>query len=232
MKPASQKFFFFILLYFTAATENPVFSQTDFKDLPVITLANNDTSKPMIFYISGDGGWNKFSNTLMKNFNARGYPVLGLNARDYFWKKKDPAQAANDFSVLLNHYLSEWKRKSFILIGYSFGADVSPFIVTRLDTHLESRLDDIVLMSPSPKTDFEIHISGMLGFGNREGQSVPDEINKLKTKLLFVFGSDENDFPMKSLRTSNYKIARLPGGHHYDGNPAAVCKTILDNVMN
>jgi len=38
--------------------------------------------KPVLFYISGDGGWNKFSNAFIQNLNGKGYEVVGLNARN------------------------------------------------------------------------------------------------------------------------------------------------------
>ncbi len=53
-------------------------------ELPVTLLSSNDTSKPIIFYISGDGGWNNFSSSLAKTLNEKGYMVAGLNAKKYF----------------------------------------------------------------------------------------------------------------------------------------------------
>src|SRR5678809_1682996 len=58
--------------------------------LPLSLYASADTAKPLIFYISGDGGFNKFSTSFMQSLNKEGYAVIGLNAKDYFWKKKKP----------------------------------------------------------------------------------------------------------------------------------------------
>ena len=79
-----------------------------------------------MFYISGDGGFNKFSTSLMQNLNRQGYAVIGLNAKEYFWKKRTPKEAAGSIESVINE--SALKQKNIVLIGYSFGADVAPFM--------------------------------------------------------------------------------------------------------
>src|SRR5216110_2529670 len=95
--------------------------------LPLSFHSNADTTKPLIFYISGDGGFNKFSTSFMQSLNKEGYAVIGLDAKDYFWNKKRPQEAATAIEEVLNGSNKEWKKKNIVLIGYSFGADVSPF---------------------------------------------------------------------------------------------------------
>ena len=63
--------------------------------LPLSLYASTDTTKPLIFYISGDGGFNKFSTSFMQSLNKEGYAVIGLDAKDYFWNKKKPQEAAD-----------------------------------------------------------------------------------------------------------------------------------------
>src|SRR3974390_3039131 len=95
-------------------------------DLPIDTLGSNDMSKPLILYISGDGGFNNFSEAFMKEWNNNGYPVVALNAKSYFWNTKTPDVVTADVSGLITRYLSLWRRNEVILVGYSFGADVMP----------------------------------------------------------------------------------------------------------
>ncbi len=52
--------------------------------LPLSMYTSADTTKPLIFYISGDGGFNKFSTSFMEALNKQGYAVAGLDAKDYF----------------------------------------------------------------------------------------------------------------------------------------------------
>ena len=203
-------------------------TSTGIPDLPVnITNAVPDSSKPFVFYITGDGGWNKFSKNLASAFAAKGYPVVSLNAEKYFWDKKTPQQAAADVSKLLLFYRQLWKKKNVVLIGYSFGADVMPFIYNQLPAELANQVVNINLLSPSAKTDFEIHLMVMLG-GHGDGEPVAAAINKITSKpIILLFGENEDDFPLDDLTIKNYTRISIPGGHHYGDDELNVCNSIL-----
>ncbi len=203
-----------------------IFSQST-SALPLQTFTNSDASKPLIFYISGDGGMNKFSTSLLKSINAKGYSIVALDARNYFWNKKAPQQAANDISSAINQYLNKWQRKNFIIIGYSFGADVLPFIYNRFSKEVQQKTNQLVLLSPSTKTDFEIHVSGILGLKSDKGENVPAEINKLTKPVLLVFGKGEDDFPLNQVVIKNKQVLIMPGGHHYDSDTGYLSNELL-----
>jgi type IV secretory pathway VirJ component len=125
-------------------------------------------------------------------------------------------------------YQLKFNRKKIILIGYSFGGDVMPFVYNLLPAVVSAQVVNINLLSPSPYTDFEIHVLGMMGVGSSGGKSVVAAINKISTKpITLLFGDDENDFPVNQLVIKNYVNVRLEGGHHYDGDEAKVCNSIL-----
>lgn len=187
------------------------------KDLPLHYTDSRDTSKPLIVYLSGDGGMNSFSNSLIRSLNKKGYAVLALDTRDYFWQKKEPQEFATAMSQAINSYFSDKKRNSFILLGYSFGADVSPFLVTRLPPYLFAKCKQVVLLSPSVHTDFEIKILDMLDWGSKKDKNVISELNKLTTPVLLFFGKDEDDFPINEV-TIKKQVVVMEGGHHYDNN--------------
>jgi type IV secretory pathway VirJ component len=195
--------------------------------LPVSFYSNADSTKPLIFYISGDGGFNKFSTSFMQTLNKQGYAVIGLNAKDYFWNKKTPQEAANAIESAINESNKQWKKKNIVLIGYSFGADVAPFILTHLSASIMSKVTHLILLSPSPKTDFEIHVLQMLGWGKNSGESVPAEINKVSNPVTIIVGDDENEFPFTQLTIKNKRVIKMPGGHHYDGDVSTLCKQIV-----
>ena len=221
------------LLLFTFVRMQYSFTQTTSIDqLPVnIIPAANDTTRPMIVYVTGDGGWNKFSKNLSQALATKGYPVIALNARDYFWKKKTAEKTALDIGLLIRNYTKLWNRKKIILIGYSFGADVMPFIFNRLPADLSTAAINISLLSPSPFTDFEIHLAVMLGAGFSGGESVVAALNKITLKpLTIIFGKGENYFPLNQLTIKNYTKVILDGGHHYDGDADKVCDTILSHL--
>jgi len=198
--------------------------------LPLSLYASTDTTKPLIFYISGDGGFNKFSTSFMQSLNKEGYAVIGLDAKDYFWNKKKPQEAATAIEEVLNGSNKEWKKKNIVLIGYSFGADVSPFMLTHFSAALSNRINHLILLSPSAKTDFEIHVLQMLGWGKDAGESVPAEINKILKPVTIIVGDDENEFPFDQVTIKNKQIVKMPGGHHYDGDVDALCKQVIQQI--
>lgn len=199
------------------------------KDLPLHYTDNNDTSKPLIVYISGDGGMNSFSNSLIQSLNKRGYAVLALDAKDYFWQKKEPQQFASDMNQAISMYLKNKRRSSFIILGYSFGADVSPFLATRLSPNLSARCKHVVLLSPSPNTEFEIKIMDMFGWGSKKGRNVVNELNKVTTPVVLFFGKDEDDFPVNEV-TIKKQVVIMQGGHHYDNNVDDLANQIISKA--
>ncbi len=201
------------------------------QSLPLSVKESTDTSKALVFYISGDGGFNKFSKSLMESFNKAGHPVLGLDSKDYFWKKKKPEDAAKAIEATITKYNKDWKRKKVVLIGYSFGADVAPFMLTRFSGALSSVTSHLVLLSPSATTDFEIHLMDMFGSSKSSGVSVPAEVNKVTSHpVLIVTGESESDFPFEKLTISNKQTVKLPGGHHYNDNIAELSKQVLSRI--
>ena len=98
------------------------------QDFPVKEWASTSQDKPLVFYLSGDGGLNKFSNSLCDGINMKGYEVVELNSKSYFWDKKTPEQTAIDVNNYLIEKMAGRKNQQVIMIGYSFGADVLPFI--------------------------------------------------------------------------------------------------------
>jgi type IV secretory pathway VirJ component len=218
----------FVIFIFFVLTGNVLFAQKT--SLPLSFYTNADTTKPLIFYISGDGGFNKFSTSLMQTLNKEGYAVIGLNAKNYFWSKKKPQEAATAFEAAINESNKQWKKKNVVLIGYSFGADVAPFMLTHFSSALSNKVTHLILLSPSSKTDFEIHVMQMFGLGKSEGESVPAEINKISKPITIIIGDDENEFPFDQLTIKNKQVIKMPGGHHYDGDVNALCKQIVQQV--
>jgi type IV secretory pathway VirJ component len=223
---------YFLLFTFIIMQRPPAQNAPALVQLPVNILpAAGDTGKPMVMYITGDGGWNKFSKNLGQALADKGYPVISLNAKDYFWKKKTPAQAAADITLLIRTYQKIWNRNKIMLVGYSFGADVMPFIFNDLPADISARVVNISLLSPAANTDFEIHIAVMFGAGFSGGESVVTAINKITAKpLTFIFGKDENDLPLDQLKIRNYVVIRMEGGHHYDGDETALSNTIISHI--
>jgi type IV secretory pathway VirJ component len=219
-----------ILLFFLITSYNTkAQAKINISELPVKTYPSADTSKPIIIYYTGDGGFNSFSTAFAKQFNSRGYPVVSFNCLKSFWKFKAPEQSASEASDLITYYESSWKRTKIILIGYSFGADVLAFIFTRLSKNQTDDVKQIILLSPSNHTDFEVHVTEMLGNNRKGTNNVPAEINKINQKPILIASGEkeEGGINFNDLKITNYQKITIPGGHHYDSDPAQVVDTII-----
>ncbi|NML41221.1 hypothetical protein HHL17_28770 [Chitinophaga sp. G-6-1-13] len=208
-------------------------AQTNVNKLPVqVKAPAAGSTAPLILYITGDGGMKKFSANMIDAFQQHNYPVVALNALKYFWNKKTPQQAATDVAELIRYYQSAWSSNhGVILIGYSLGADVLPFIYNQLPENISSQVTQVVFLSPSRFTDMEVHISDMLGRSSSKGMNVTAEMNRITDKpVLLVFGAGEKDFNLSDLTIAHYRKLVLPGGHAYDEDANGVAGKILSAI--
>jgi type IV secretory pathway VirJ component len=199
-------------------------------DLPLIVLpVTRNDSLPLLVLISGDGGWTSFDQGVSEKLVEKGIPVIGLDAQKYFWQARTPEETATELTKVIHHYLAAWNKKSFVLCGYSFGADVIPFIVTHLPTDLKYMMKSAVMMSPDSKADFEIHVADMLSFGSSsEKYDVLAEVKKSSSShVTCIFGKDEESESQTLFKNAGAIIKLLPGSHHYDNDFSAISHEIV-----
>ena len=188
---------------------------------------NSTADKPLIFYVSGDGGYSGFSENICTIINKMGYKITALNSKSYFDDQKTPEQTTNDIVTYLNTEFNKRKNQQLVLTGYSFGADIVPFVTNILPDSLKKKLISVVLLSPSRSTDFETHIWDMLGGKKKRSKDVVAEINKMGTMKTAFILEDEADFPVNEIKLKNYNYYKLAGGHHFEGKTNEVVKTMM-----
>ncbi|MGZ5011305.1 MAG: virulence factor family protein [Methylobacter sp.] len=194
-------------------------------EVPVSTSRDNVT----IFY-SGDGGWRDLDRTVAGEMAALNYPVVGVDVLRYFWEHKTPEQAATDLAATMAYYRKTWGVKSFVLAGYSFGADILPAIYNRLPPQDQDSVALLALVALANSADFEIHVSGWLGQSSGEKSLAPELAQIPKHKLLCVYGKEEKaETACTGLLNSAAKILELPGGHHFDQDYPKLTRQILDS---
>jgi type IV secretory pathway VirJ component len=192
-------------------------TETEAYGLPLIIYQPaNPTSSKMIVLLSGDGGWLGFNDTLAVKFAQKGYHVIGFNSRTYFWHQKNPDETSADFVKLIRKYSEDWKIKRIVLSGYSFGADVVPFIYNRLPDDLKSKVSKIQLLSPYLSSDFKVRFSDLFSTGDdNRTYKVKDEVEKITIPIYCFYGEHENPKPLADLAMKNFFVSFLHGDHHY-----------------
>jgi len=178
--------------------------------------------------ISGDGGWAGIDRELGNALASRGVAVVGLNSLQYFWSPRTPQGAAADFDRLLRHYLDTWHKERAILIGYSRGADVLPFLASRLPADLRAHVDRVVLLGAGRHATFEFHLTDWFHTSSTTGLPTAPEIAKLDwTQVLCIYGENEHDTVCPILPVNAVQTIRLPGGHHFNGDYRALAQYVL-----
>jgi type IV secretory pathway VirJ component len=179
--------------------------------------------------ISGDGGWASIDRSLAEALAPRGIPVVGLDALRYFWTRRTPDGAADDLARIMDHYMDKWQRQRVLLIGYSLGADVLPFLAARLPPALKDRTVLVALVGPSHRTDFEFHVTEWLpgGAGTAPYAVLPAVEQLTGLKVLCLYGGDDADTICPALDRKRFDVVELPGGHHFNGDYARLADIIL-----
>jgi len=188
------------------------------------------SARPILVYLTGDGGWNSFSESLVQELQKNGYSTIALDTRKYFWNQKNPDQFARDLKVILSVYLKAWNKDSFAVIGYSFGADVAAFLPAHLSADFSLKLSSLILLSPGLSTGYVVKLKNLLNFGptDREKYKVYPELLKSKVPVWCVFGEDEDSDAVTTIKESAriHKLS-IPGSHRYDDNIPVVAKAVL-----
>jgi type IV secretory pathway VirJ component len=203
---------------------------TEVKGLPLIEVASAQSGMDsMGILLTGDGGWGVTDRGIAESLAAHGVPVVGMNSLQYFWTQRTPEGCAADITRVIRHYQDLWNRSRLILIGYSFGAEVLPFVVNHLPDEIKTKIIVIALLGPGPKADFEFHITDWLGsFDRRGSQPVVPELNKLKGfHILCFYGEEDSDAICNDLDPSLAKAVPIPGGHRFGRKYAAIVQAIL-----
>lgn len=205
--------------------------QTDeLKDLPLVEVpASKGESDTLAVIISGDGGWTSIDRELGNALATTGMAVVGLNSLQYFWKKRTAESSAEDLQKIIRHYLAAWNKSKVIVIGYSFGADVLPFMVNRLPEDMLSKISLAVLLGPSSYAGFEFHVTDWLDIVlPKSAKPVLPEVEKLRgMKILCVHGEAEKDTLCKKLDPAQAKVLATKGAHHFGGDYNLIAQAIL-----
>jgi type IV secretory pathway VirJ component len=191
--------------------------------LPIVELpppADHVGQHPLVIFYSGDGGWRDIDKKIGAYLSDQGYFVVGIDSLRYFWRKKEPQTMAADLDRLIRHYAKQAQGKGIILVGYSFGADIMPFMVNQLSADTRAEVKLVSLLGISQHASFEIRLQDIVGGINTDGPPTLPELLKMKgIPIQCVFGEAERDSVCadKELDAVVNRV-EMSGGHHFDGD--------------
>ncbi|MGN7753796.1 AcvB/VirJ family lysyl-phosphatidylglycerol hydrolase [Sinorhizobium sp. 22678] len=198
--------------------------------LPLTVLDAKPTRDTMAVIYSGDGGWRDIDKEVGNALQQQGVPVVGVDSLRYFWSERQPQATADDLARVITYYGKRWNVRNVVLIGYSFGADILPRTYNLLAPATRARIRQVTLMALSHRADYKISVLGWLGADGEGNAGDPvDDIKAIEPPLVqCIYGTDEEDDACPDLKSSGIEVVPIEGGHHFDGDYAALTRRVLD----
>jgi type IV secretory pathway VirJ component len=199
--------------------------------LPIVELPAAHPGPFFAVIFSGDGGWRDLDKSVGTILAERGVPVVGVDSLRYFWQPKTPEQVAGDLAELVRGHAARWGTPELILIGYSFGAGILPFAYNRLPERERAAVVQLSLLGLEPTAEFEFHISGWLGAEGSDARPVLPELARIDlARVQCVYGADEPKTLCRAPELAGAEGIVTRGGHHFDGDYAALAAKILEGA--
>ncbi len=189
--------------------------------------ASQDTFAIML---SGDGGWAGLDKAVAAEINARGLPVVGWDSLRYFWNGRTPDECARDLARVIEHYANAWQKSRVLLVGYSQGADVLPFMVNRLPDATRARIAGGALIAVSPEAFFKFSVSHWITTPTGGLPVVPEVDRGRMGRFVCIFGAEDTESACRKFGADRMRRVELPGGHHFDGDYAGVAAAVLTGL--
>lgn len=214
----------------TSAKKSTPRAGNDVSGLPLHIITTKSGSPVMLaIVLSGDGGWAGIDKRISENFTAHGVGVVGLDSRSYLMDGRTPDEASADIARVMRQFTARWAVQRVAIVGYSRGADMTPFIVNRLPAELRQQITLIALLGPAERANFQFHWADLLSETTKPSDPpILPELERLRgIPVLCVYGKDEKESLCRLADTTAVRVDRRSGRHHFDGDYDAIALEIL-----
>ena len=206
----------------------PAIAASTLEDLPLVEVRGKDENRQLVVLLTGDGGWAGLDKGITEQFASEGIATVALNSLKYFWTKRTPEETSKDVSRVIRHYLEAWKKDRVILVGYSFGADVIPFVLNGLPGDVLTKVGSVNLLGLSSTATFEVKVGDWIG-GPADGLPIAPQVAALRNPppMQCLYGEGEKD-SLCSRLPAQVERRQIGRGHHFSGDYDGVARAILE----
>lgn len=201
--------------------------------LPITEVAA-DSGGTLALFLSGDGGWAGGDRAVAQALARSGVAVVGLDVRKYLRAEhRTPDGMARDAAEILERYSAAWHRDRLVLVGYSRGADLAPFVVSRLPEATRRRVALVALIGLANRASFEFHWEDLVHDVPRKTDlPTRPELERIRgTRILCVYGEGEKGSLCPSLEPSLARVVQHAGGHVLDASSGAAAAALVMNAL-
>jgi type IV secretory pathway VirJ component len=195
--------------------------------LPLSEMPADGPGAVFAVVLSGDGLFPGLASDLGRSLANAGYPSVVWSSMRYYIHPRSPLQSAADLDRVIRWYGQRWNRPGVVLVGYSLGADVLPFMVNRLPPDTRAAIRGIVLLGAADDAVFVFRVEEWWGPTSAPTLPTLPEIQRLgitPTICAYGMGDDETACPAFA---PYLRVVRLNGGHHFTGDVDRVKQLIL-----
>ena len=202
---------------------------TNVRDLPLVEVPATIDGHTLAILLSGDGGWASIDRQIADELALHGVSVIGFNLKEYLGRERTPDETAVAVGRAIRAYRLRWHRDSVVILGFSRGANIAPFVVNRLANDLRATVTLIALVSPARAANFKWHWQDVFRDIKRPSDiPVRPELDRVKAvRVICIFGVDDTESGCRDTPQEVRRVERR-GGHHMDGNYRAVADVVLD----
>ena len=207
----------------TPGTEDGRMRSLPIRELP----AAHDTGHAFAIVLTGDGPTGGTGKRVAADLAAHGIPSVIWHSLRYYWSPKTPEQASRDLDRLIRHYGTRWGRQRVVLVGFSMGADVLPFLVNRLPDDTRERIGGVALLGLAHDAVFEFRFEQWWGTSSAPRFATRPEVEKLRgLDVLCVWGRGDDKAACAQMATAPLRVVELRGGHHFEGDRPRLLRVV------
>lgn len=211
------------------ATSTGLSAQPATKD-PIFVAPVGRSAGVTAVVLTGDGGWAQLVREVAEGLAAKGISVVGVDSRALLSSPKTPDEATAAVVGAINSARARWPADRLVIVGYSRGADMAPFVATRLPKPLASQLAGIAMFGLANAASFEFHLIDLVKDTKRPTDiPIQPELAKLRgVKMVCVYGEDEDESGCRDAPPDLITKDARKGGHHFDKNADALVAHVVE----
>ncbi|HEX6558488.1 MAG TPA: AcvB/VirJ family lysyl-phosphatidylglycerol hydrolase [Longimicrobiales bacterium] len=202
--------------------------------LPLVVVPPSAHAAPsgtLAVLLTGDGGWSHVDKAIAQKLSDNGDAVVAINSLHYFAHKRSSAGVAADISELARAQCRQWNCQRIVLIGYSMGADVLPFVIAQLAEDVRPKVAQLDLVSLGHEAVFKFFPTQWIGLEvGHKFATLPQLATIDSLDIVCIYGTSDPDPACRDLPVRRAHVIALRSGHVMGKVAAELADTLAAHV--